>query len=84
MGEYGVHWNFFFTLAAIAILTSIINIPPKYCGLLGAVILVGIVSIHYCSIHASGKIILWLLITFGRFRLPELLDAGTEFVLDLR
>ncbi|XP_030502193.2 uncharacterized protein At4g17910 [Cannabis sativa] len=41
VGEYGVHWNFFFTLAAISILTSIINVPPRYCGILGSLILVG-------------------------------------------
>ncbi|XP_062073592.1 uncharacterized protein At4g17910 [Humulus lupulus] len=41
VGEYGVHWNFFFTLAAISILTSIINVPPQYCGILGSLILVG-------------------------------------------
>uniref|UniRef100_A0A0D9VUK3 GPI-anchored wall transfer protein n=1 Tax=Leersia perrieri TaxID=77586 RepID=A0A0D9VUK3_9ORYZ len=40
-GEYGVHWNFFFTLAAIAILTSIIRIHPKYCGLVGLLVLAG-------------------------------------------
>lgn len=41
MGEYGVHWNFFFTLAAVAILTSLVNLPPKYCGILGILILAG-------------------------------------------
>ncbi|KAI8030971.1 Uncharacterized protein LOK49_LG01G01493 [Camellia lanceoleosa] len=41
VGEYGVHWNFFFTLAAVSILTSIINVPPKYSGILGSLILVG-------------------------------------------
>ncbi|XP_024021507.1 uncharacterized protein At4g17910 isoform X2 [Morus notabilis] len=41
VGEYGVHWNFFFTLATMSILTSIIDVPPKYCGILGSVILVG-------------------------------------------
>ncbi|CAM8885149.1 unnamed protein product [Rhodiola kirilowii] len=41
VGEYGVHWNFFFTLAAVAILTSFVKIPPKYCGILGSVILFG-------------------------------------------
>ncbi|KAL0292047.1 UNVERIFIED_CONTAM: hypothetical protein Scaly_2608700 [Sesamum calycinum] len=41
VGEYGVHWNFFFTLAAVAILTSIINVRPKYCGILGSFILIG-------------------------------------------
>ncbi|XP_031098352.1 uncharacterized protein At4g17910 isoform X2 [Ipomoea triloba] len=41
VGEYGVHWNFFFTLAGVAILTSIINVPPSYCGILGLLILLG-------------------------------------------
>uniref|UniRef100_A0A7N0TAJ2 Phosphatidylinositol-glycan biosynthesis class W protein n=1 Tax=Kalanchoe fedtschenkoi TaxID=63787 RepID=A0A7N0TAJ2_KALFE len=41
VGEYGVHWNFFFTLAAVAILTSVIRIPSKYCGVLGSLILFG-------------------------------------------
>ncbi|KAK7844051.1 uncharacterized protein CFP56_011639 [Quercus suber] len=41
VGEYGVHWNFFFTLAATSILTSIINVPPRYSGMLGSLVLVG-------------------------------------------
>ncbi|KAJ0110518.1 hypothetical protein Patl1_03517 [Pistacia atlantica] len=41
VAEYGVHWNFFFTLAGVSILTSIINVPPKYCGILGSVVLIG-------------------------------------------
>ncbi|TXG54286.1 hypothetical protein EZV62_019542 [Acer yangbiense] len=41
VGEYGVHWNFFFTLAGVSILTSITNVPPKYCGILGSLILIG-------------------------------------------
>ncbi|XP_019190986.1 PREDICTED: uncharacterized protein At4g17910 isoform X2 [Ipomoea nil] len=41
VGEYGVHWNFFFTLAGVTILTSIINVPPNYCGILGLLILLG-------------------------------------------
>ncbi|XP_071698347.1 uncharacterized protein At4g17910 [Rutidosis leptorrhynchoides] len=41
VGEYGVHWNFFFTLAGVAVLTSIINVSPKYCGLVGFLILIG-------------------------------------------
>ncbi|XP_008780594.2 uncharacterized protein At4g17910 isoform X2 [Phoenix dactylifera] len=39
VGEYGVHWNFFFTLAAVTVLTSISNIHPKYCGIFGLLIL---------------------------------------------
>ncbi|KAE9614498.1 hypothetical protein Lal_00012127 [Lupinus albus] len=41
VGEYGVHWNFFFTLGAVSILTSIINIPPRYSGICGLLVLVG-------------------------------------------
>ncbi|KAA8522043.1 hypothetical protein F0562_012643 [Nyssa sinensis] len=41
VGEYGVHWNFFFTLAAVSILTSVINVHPQYCGILGSLILIG-------------------------------------------
>lgn len=39
VGEYGVHWNFFFTLAAVALLTSLVHIPPYYSGILGMFIL---------------------------------------------
>ncbi|KAI3823583.1 hypothetical protein L1987_05022 [Smallanthus sonchifolius] len=41
VGEYGVHWNFFFTLAGVSVLTSIINISPKYCALVGSLVLIG-------------------------------------------
>ncbi|XP_022923254.1 uncharacterized protein At4g17910 isoform X4 [Cucurbita moschata] len=41
VGEYGVHWNFFFTLAGVSILTTVINIPPQYSGIIGTTILVG-------------------------------------------
>ncbi|XP_024986284.1 uncharacterized protein At4g17910 isoform X1 [Cynara cardunculus var. scolymus] len=41
VGEYGVHWNFFFTLAGVAVLTSIINVSPKYCGIVGSLVLIG-------------------------------------------
>ncbi|KAL4592449.1 hypothetical protein LXL04_005444 [Taraxacum kok-saghyz] len=40
VGEYGVHWNFFFTLAGVAVLTSLINISPNYCGLVGSFVLI--------------------------------------------
>ncbi|PWA61808.1 transferase [Artemisia annua] len=41
VGEYGVHWNFFFTLAGVAVLTSVINISSKYCWLVGSLVLIG-------------------------------------------
>ncbi|XP_043699073.1 uncharacterized protein At4g17910 [Telopea speciosissima] len=41
VGEYGVHWNFFFTLAAVSILTFMTNIRTQNCGILGSSILLG-------------------------------------------
>ncbi|XP_028789150.1 LOW QUALITY PROTEIN: uncharacterized protein At4g17910-like [Neltuma alba] len=41
VSEYGVHWNFFFTLAGISILTSVVNIPAQYSGILGSLVLIG-------------------------------------------
>lgn len=40
VGEYGTHWNFFFTLAAVSLLTSIISIHPNYCAIFGSAILI--------------------------------------------
>ncbi len=39
MGEYGEHWNFFFTLAAVAALTYAVRLPPAALLPAGAVIL---------------------------------------------
>ncbi|CAK9143514.1 unnamed protein product [Ilex paraguariensis] len=55
VGEYGVHWNFFFTLAAVAILTSIINVPTNYCGILGSFILIGY---QVCLLHGLNVYLL--------------------------
>ncbi|KAM7256326.1 hypothetical protein ACFE04_012067 [Oxalis oulophora] len=41
VSEYGVHWNFFFTLAGVIILTSVFNVLPQYTGILGSSILIG-------------------------------------------
>ncbi|ONK59989.1 uncharacterized protein A4U43_C08F13040 [Asparagus officinalis] len=51
VGEYGVHWNFFFTLAAVAILTSIVNVHPKKCGIFGLFILVGYQTCLLCGLN---------------------------------
>ncbi|XP_050152500.1 uncharacterized protein At4g17910 isoform X2 [Malus sylvestris] len=55
VAEYGVHWNFFFTLAAISILTSIINIPTQYSGIFGSLILVGY---QVCLMHGLNSYLL--------------------------
>ena len=39
--EYGMHWNFFMTLAGITLLVAALNVPLEYSGLCGIVILVG-------------------------------------------
>ncbi|GAV89694.1 GWT1 domain-containing protein [Cephalotus follicularis] len=53
VGEYGVHWNFFFTLAAVSILTCIFNVPPQYSGIVGSIILIGYQSwlIHGLNVY---------------------------------
>lgn len=38
--EYGIHWNFFMTLAIVYLFTSIIDIPIKYTALFGTFILI--------------------------------------------
>ncbi|TKY58536.1 endoplasmic reticulum membrane [Spatholobus suberectus] len=55
VGEYGVHWNFFFTLAAVSILTSFINISPQYSGILGSLVLVGY---QFCLMHGLNHYLL--------------------------
>ncbi|KAM7493926.1 hypothetical protein LguiB_028535 [Lonicera macranthoides] len=55
VGEYGVHWNFFFTLAAVSILTSIFNFSPSYCGVVGSLILVGY---QVCLMHGLNVYLL--------------------------
>ncbi|KAK7317764.1 hypothetical protein RJT34_02258 [Clitoria ternatea] len=55
VGEYGVHWNFFFTLAAVSILTSFINIPPQYSGIFGLLVLVGY---QFCLVRGLNQYLL--------------------------
>ncbi|KAM1084613.1 hypothetical protein ACFX15_022342 [Malus domestica] len=53
--EYGVHSNFLFTLAGVSILTSIINVPAQYSGILGSLILVGY---QVCLMHGLNSYLL--------------------------
>lgn len=41
VGEYGVHWNFFLTIAAVNLLTTIVNPGPRVLLPLGAAVLCG-------------------------------------------
>ncbi|XP_017412220.1 uncharacterized protein At4g17910 isoform X2 [Vigna angularis] len=60
VGEYGVHWNFFFTLTAVSILSSFINIAPQYCGVIGSLLLFCLVQglNHYLLSDERGVDIL--------------------------
>ncbi|CAN6547172.1 unnamed protein product [Malus baccata var. baccata] len=55
VAEYGVHSNFLFTLAGVSILTSIINVPAQYSGILGSLILVGY---QVCLMHGLNSYLL--------------------------
>ncbi|KAL6078083.1 Phosphatidylinositol-glycan biosynthesis class W protein, variant 2 [Balamuthia mandrillaris] len=41
VSEYGVHWNFFFTLALISFLASMLSLPVSYSALFGFALLTG-------------------------------------------
>lgn len=39
VAEYGMHWNFFMTLAGITLLTTALSVPLKYSGVMGVMII---------------------------------------------
>jgi len=41
VSEYGVHWNFFFTLGFVSLLISLLDIPAEFCGIVGLLIACG-------------------------------------------
>ena len=75
-----MHWNFFFTLAGVSILTTIINIPPQYSGIFGTTILVGIVQLNYILLASitSESMISSLSILFCR--VPVLVDVWVKYL----
>lgn len=42
LGEYGLNWNFFYTIAAVTLLTLAVPVPPRWLGPLG----VGLTAAH--------------------------------------
>lgn len=53
-----MHWNFFFTLSAVSVLTTVINIPPQYSGIFGSIILVGMIQLIYGLVWIVFKMVL--------------------------
>jgi phosphatidylinositol glycan class W len=47
--EYGVHWNFFFTLAAVSLFVSMLSIPPDFAALIGLLIL----TVYQAWLHSG-------------------------------
>ncbi|KAL5791450.1 hypothetical protein ACOSP7_000044 [Xanthoceras sorbifolium] len=74
VGEYGVHWNFFFSLAGVSILTSITNIPPQYCGILGSIILIG----YQCWLNYGLNVYL-----LSNERGPDIISQNKEGIFSL-
>ncbi|KAK3182990.1 hypothetical protein Dsin_030276 [Dipteronia sinensis] len=74
VGEYGVHWNFFFTLAGVSILTSITNVCPKYCGILGSLILIG----YQCWLNHGLNVYL-----LSNERGPDIISQNKEGIFSL-
>jgi len=39
VSEYGVHWNFFFTLSFVGILLAILDVPTQYNAIVGTIVI---------------------------------------------
>ena len=53
--EYGVYWNFFFTLAAVCAAGQLVKIPPKFSALAGALVLAA--HQHFLTNRGIGEFI---------------------------
>ncbi|GBG64682.1 hypothetical protein CBR_g46224 [Chara braunii] len=50
VSEYGIHWNFFFTLAGVALLTTVVRIPAWICGVAGF----AVISAYQWALSRTG------------------------------
>lgn len=55
VGEYGVHWNFFFTLAAVKLMTTLLPLPPSTMLPIGMA-----VTAAYQAVLSWGGLIHWV------------------------
>jgi len=53
--EYGVYWNFFFTLAAVCAAGQLVKIPPKFSALAGVLVLAA--HQHFLTNRGIGEFI---------------------------
>ena len=73
--EYGEHWNFFLTLAAVALLTSLIPIPSRARIPLGAALLIA----HQTALSWGGL----SAVVHSEGRGPSLLSRNKEGLLSI-
>lgn len=50
VSEYGVHWNFFMTLAVVSLLTSLLSLPARHGMALGFAVILG----YEALLHSAG------------------------------
>mmetsp|Transcript_27864 Transcript_27864/g.53010 ORF Transcript_27864/g.53010 Transcript_27864/m.53010 type:complete len:405 (-) Transcript_27864:147-1361(-) len=50
VGEYGVHWNFFFSLAVVAMLSSAVRVPARWRWAVGA----GVLLCHQTALSCTA------------------------------
>eukprot|EP00775_Hariotina_reticulata_P002159 gene2159-2477_t len=62
LGEYGLHWNFFHTIAVVSLLTLALPVPPAWLGPMGLAVLALHQLLLSADLHltAEGSLSSWL------------------------